>query len=105
MDIAADALFDGRPTRIIALIDAPRREAYSTVARPNFRAFDMVAELDGLARERERPKTLKVAKGPKLAGSMQDRGGAPVSSQQPRARSCGGALQLASGIPTRASCQ
>jgi putative transposase len=60
MDFVADALFDGRPIRILAVIDAHTREALSIAPRVNFRAFDVVAELDCLARQRGRPKTLKV---------------------------------------------
>jgi putative transposase len=60
MDFVSDALFDGRPIRILAVIDAHTREALSIVPRANFRAFDVVAELDRLARQRGRAKTLKV---------------------------------------------
>ena len=60
MDFVSDALFDGRPIRILAVLDAHTREALSIVPRASFRAFDVVAELTRLARERGRPKTLKV---------------------------------------------
>jgi len=73
MDFVSDALFDGRPIRILAVIDAHTREALSTVPRANFRAFDVVVtELDRLAREQGRPKTLKVDNGPEFAGRMLD---------------------------------
>jgi len=71
-DFVSDALFDGRPIRILAVIDAHTREALSIVPRANFRAFDVVAELDRLAREQGRPKTLKVDNGPEFAGRMLD---------------------------------
>lgn len=60
MDFVADQLFDGRPIRILAVLDAHTREAPSIVPRGSFRAFDVVQELDRLARGRGRPKTLKV---------------------------------------------
>ncbi len=60
MDFVSDALFDGRPIRILTVLDAHTREALSIVPRAHFRAFNVVAELDRLARERGRPKTLKV---------------------------------------------
>ena len=60
MDFVADQLFDGRPIRILAVLDAHTREALSIVPRVSFRAFDVVQELDRLTRERGRPKTLKV---------------------------------------------
>ena len=69
MDIVSDALFDGRPIRILAAIT---REAPSIAPRANFRPFDVVAELDRLAREQGRPKTLKVDNGPEFAGRMLD---------------------------------
>lgn len=72
MDFVADQLFDGRPIRILAVIDAHTREALSIAPRASFRAFDVVAELDRLARERGRPKTLKVDNGPEFAGRMLD---------------------------------
>jgi putative transposase len=72
MDFVSDALLDGRPIRILAVIDAHTREALSIAPRANFRAFDVVAELDRLARQRGRPKTLKVDNGPQFTGRMLD---------------------------------
>jgi putative transposase len=72
MDFVSDALFDGRPIRILTEIDAHTREALSIAPRANFRAFDVVAELDRLVRGRGRPKTLKVDNGPEFAGRMLD---------------------------------
>jgi putative transposase len=72
MDFVADQLFDGRPIRILAVLDAHTREALSIAPRVSFRAFDVVQELDRLARERGRPKTLKVDNGPEFAGRMLD---------------------------------
>jgi putative transposase len=72
MDCVSDQLFDGRPIRILAVLDAHTREALSTVPRADCRAFDVVAELARLARERGRPKTLKVDNGPECAGRLLD---------------------------------
>ena len=72
MDFVADQLFDGRPIRILAVLDAHTREALSIAPRVSFRAFDVVQELDCLARERGRPQTLKVDNGPEFAGRMLD---------------------------------
>ncbi len=72
MDFVADQLFDGRPIRILAVLDAHTREALSVAPRANFRAFDVVAELTRLARGRGRPKTLKVDNGPEFAGRLLD---------------------------------
>ena len=72
MDFVSDQLFDGRPIRILAVLDAHTREALSTVPRVSFRAFDVVQELDRLVRERGWPATLKVDNGPEFAGRMLD---------------------------------
>ena len=72
MDFVSGQLFDGRPIRILAVIDAHTREALSIVPRASFRTFDVVQELDGLARGRGRPKTLKVDNGPEFAGRLLD---------------------------------
>ena len=73
IDFVADQLFDGRPIRIPAVLDAHTRVALSIAPRVSFRAFDVVQELDRLARERGWPKTLKVDIGPEFAGRMLDR--------------------------------
>ncbi len=72
MDFVSDQPFDGRPIRILAVMDARTREALSIVPRADFRAFDVVAELTRLARDRGRPKALKVDNGPEFAGRMLD---------------------------------
>ena len=72
MDFVSDQLFDGRPIRILAVIDAHTREALSIVPKVSFRAFDVVQELDRLVGGRGRPKTLKVDNGPEFAGRLLD---------------------------------
>jgi putative transposase len=72
MDFVSDQLFDGRPIRILAVLDAHTREALSLTPRATFRAFDVVQELDRLARARGKPKTLKVDNGPEFAGRLLD---------------------------------
>ncbi len=87
MDFVSDAPFDGRPIRIPAVLDAHTREALSIVPRASFRAFDVVQGLDRLARDRGRPKTLKVDNGPGFAGRMLDRwahlGGVEIDFSRP----------------------
>jgi putative transposase len=72
MDFVSDQLFDGRAIRILAVLDAHTREALSIAPRVSSRAFDVVAELDRLARELGRPKTPKVDNGPEFAGRFLD---------------------------------
>ncbi len=73
MDFVSDALFDGRPFRILAVIDCHTREALAIVPRTGFRAFQVVEVLDRLAAERGRPRTIRVDNGPEFAGKMLDR--------------------------------
>ena len=56
----ADQLFDGRPFRILTVLDVHTREALSTAPRASFRAAQVVEVLDQLARLRGRPKSLRV---------------------------------------------
>ena len=73
MDFVSDQLFDGRPFRILAIIDVHTREALAIVARVGFRAFQVVEALGRLAAERGRPRVIKVDNGPEFAGRMLDR--------------------------------
>ena len=59
MDFVSDRLFDGRPIRTLAVLDARTRGALPVVQSGSSRAFDVVAELARPARDRGRPKALK----------------------------------------------
>jgi putative transposase len=72
MDFVSDQLFDGRPFRVLAVIDVHTREALATVPRVSFRGFQVVEVLDRLAAERGRPGSLRVDNGPEFAGKMLD---------------------------------
>ena len=72
MDFMADRLFDGRPFRILTVVDCHTREALSLAPRANFRACQVVEALDALVRLRGRPKSLRVDNGPEFAGRMLD---------------------------------
>jgi len=50
MDFMSDKLFDGRPFRILTIVDCCTLEALSTASRTNFRAYQVIDELDRLAR-------------------------------------------------------
>lgn len=73
MDFLSDQLFDGRPFRILAVIDVHTRESLATVPRVSFRAFQVVEVLDRLAAERGKPRSLRVDNGPEFAGKALDR--------------------------------
>lgn len=55
MDFMSDRLFDERPFRILTIVDCFTREALATTARTNFRAYQVIDELDRLARIRAAP--------------------------------------------------
>ena len=72
MDFMSDQLFDGRPFRILTVIDGHTREALATVPRASFRAYQVVETLDRLVALRGRPKSLRVDNGPEFAGKVLD---------------------------------
>ena len=72
MDFMADRLFDGRPFRILTVVDCHTRESLAIAPRVNFRAYQVTEALDRLVRERGRPKSLRVDNGPEFAGRMLD---------------------------------
>jgi len=72
MDFMSDALFDGRQFRLLTVLDCHTREALAIAPRASFRAFQVVEVLDRLARQRGKPKTLKVDNGPEFAGRLLD---------------------------------
>lgn len=46
MDFISDALFDGRPFRLLTIVDCCSHEGLGTVPRANFRAFDVMKVVD-----------------------------------------------------------
>lgn len=60
MDFVAERLFDGRPFRILTVVDCHTREALVTCARTKFRAYQVIEELDRLARTRGKPRSIRV---------------------------------------------
>ncbi len=72
MDFMSDQLFDGRPFRVLTVLDVHTREALSTMPRVGFRAAQVVEVLDQLARIRGKPKSLRVDNGPEFAGRLLD---------------------------------
>ena len=72
MDFMSDRLFDGRPFRILTVVDCHTREALVTAARTNFRAWQVIEELDRAARTRGKPRSIRVDNGPEFAGRLLD---------------------------------
>ncbi len=73
MDFMSDCLFNGRPFRILTVVDCHTREALSLIPRANFRTFQATEALDALVGLRGWPKSLRVDTGPEFAGRMLDR--------------------------------
>ena len=69
----SDQLCDGRPFRILTIIDGHTREALAIVPRTSFRAYQVAEVLDRLVMLRGRPKSLRVDNGPEFAGKVLDR--------------------------------
>ena len=72
MDFMSDQLFDGRPFRILTVVDCHTREALAIVPRVSFRAYQVVEALDAVARIRGNPNSLRVDNGPEFASRMLD---------------------------------
>lgn len=72
MDFMSDRLFDERPFRILTIVDCFTREALSTAPRTNYRAYQVVDELDRLCRLRGKPRGIRVDNGPEFAGRLLD---------------------------------
>ena len=72
MDFVSDRLFDNRAFRILTIVDCHTREALATCARTNFRAYQVVEELDRIVRLRGKPGSIRVDNGPEFAGRMLD---------------------------------
>ncbi len=72
MDFMSDKLFDGRPFRILTIVDCHTREALATAARTNFRAYQVIDELDRIARVRGKPQSIRGDNGPEFAGRLLD---------------------------------
>ena len=61
-----------KPFRILTIVDCYTREALATAARTNFRAYQVIDELDRLARIRGKPRSIRVDNGPEFAGRLLD---------------------------------
>ena len=72
MDFMSDRLFDEKPFRILTVVDCFTREALVTAARKNFCVYQVICELDRLARIRSKPRSIRVDNGPEFAGRLLD---------------------------------
>lgn len=72
MDFMSDNLFDGRSFRILTIVNCHSRESLATVPQQSFRAHQVADVLDGLVRERGKPKSIRCDNGPEFAGRVLD---------------------------------
>jgi putative transposase len=70
MDFMSDRLFDGQTFRKLTVVDCHTREALSTASTTNFRAYQVVEELDRLIRLRGKQRSIRVDNGPEFSGRM-----------------------------------
>ena len=68
----SDKLFDDQPFRFLTIVDCHTREALATAARTNFRAYQVIDELDRIARAKGKPRSIRVENGPEFAGRLLD---------------------------------
>jgi putative transposase len=72
MDFVSDRLFNDQPFRILTIVDCHTREALATSARVNFRAYQVVEELERISRLRGKPRSIRVDNGPEFVGRLLD---------------------------------
>jgi putative transposase len=72
MDFVSDTLFDGRPIRVLTVVDCHTRESLAIEPRASFRAFHVAEALDRISRDRGRPKSIRCDNGPEFAGRVLD---------------------------------
>ena len=72
MDFVSDTLFDGRPIRVLTVVDCHTRESLAIEPRASFGAFHVAEVLDRISRDRGHPKSIRCDNGPEFAGRLLD---------------------------------
>ena len=67
VDFQFDATTDGRPIKIVSIVDEHTRECLGGLVDRNITSDDLIAELDRLAVDRGYPAVLRCDNGPELA--------------------------------------
>ena len=79
MDFQFDATTDGRPVKIVSIVDEHTRECLGGLVERSITADDLIDELDRLATSRGYPAVLRCDNGPELAcAAMADWAGERV---------------------------
>jgi putative transposase len=66
VDFQFDATTDGRPIKIVSIVDEHTRECLGRLADRNITSDDLIAELDRLVVDRGYPAVLRCDNGPEL---------------------------------------
>jgi hypothetical protein len=78
-DFQFDAITDGRPVKIVSIVDEHTRECLGGLVDRSITGDDLIDELDRLAAERGYPAVLRCDNGPELAcAAMADWAGERV---------------------------
>jgi putative transposase len=78
-DFQFDATTDGRPIKIVSIIDEHTRECLGGLVERSITSEDLITELDRLATQRGYPTVLRCDNGPEMAcGAMADWAGEHV---------------------------
>ncbi len=86
VDFQFDATTDGRPIKIVSIMDEHTRECPGGLGEQAITADRLVDELDRIALDRGRPTVLRSANGPELAcATMRDWGWTAMSGGHGRA--------------------
>jgi len=72
MDFVAARLEDGRPFRILTVVDQFTRECVAILAKPRLNGLDVAAVMDEAVRERGKPLSITVDNGSEFAGKVMD---------------------------------
>lgn len=72
MDFMADALFDGRPFRLLTIVHCRSRESLAIQPKPALRAPDVIDVSERIVAARGAPTSIRVDNGPEFAGRMLD---------------------------------
>lgn len=72
MDFVAARLEDGRPFRILTVVDQFTRECVAIRGKPRLNGSDVAEALDMAVRERGKPKSITVDNGSEFAGKVMD---------------------------------
>jgi len=72
MDFVSDTLFDGRPIRVLTMVDCHTRESLAIEPRASFPSYRVVETLDRIIHQRGLPKSIRCDNGPEFAGRVLD---------------------------------